>query len=397
MKFKNIGLFLILFYAFLSAKPALIEDYFLFRDINWNQQETLPVDISFCIADLKFDGENLKICEFGEGCHSKFRGFDKLYGKGKAWELFWIYLSQFNLPIWYIGGFFHDQKLKDEISYCVFTACGGRFIDSLNSLQKNKSFLKLVENGDIKNKYSISEYKAIICVKNSGNISKEFRTKYPNVLIWDLATTSYVNNKHKTALLFQDNELLKYRPMSWLIKRRINNHDNIQSVTDQILNDKTVERYVIKPVNGTMGQGILFVEKKDLKKTLEFVLKKSKKNKPKEKDLCYWVMNRDSYCLVEEFVESKTVVANDIPYDPTMRVIFVLCCDNNIPRIDILGAYWKTPPLALNEPGEFIDKHKSHAAKQKFSALPVDPEDYQKVTEIMQQFMPTIYAKMLSI
>jgi hypothetical protein len=393
----------IFFCAFLSAESflesAFDENDFYFRGVDLGLTEPLPVDISFCIADLKFDGQNLKICEFGEGCHSKFRGFNKLYGTGRAWELFWIYMSQFNLPIWYVGAS-HDQKFKDEISYDTFTQCGGRFIGSIEALLKNKNFLNLVGYGDIKNRSSISNYKAIICVKHFNVETKEFRDKFPNVLIWDLGTAGYVNSKHKTTLLFEDDELSKYRPRAWLVKREAGStysRTYAQSAADQILEDKKVDYYVIKPVNGTMGQGILFVQGKNLQKTLAFVLKMGKKNKNKEKDLSYWGMNKSSYCLVEEFVASKTVIADNIPYDPTMRVIFVLCYDNNIPRIDILGAYWKTPPLALNEKGHFIEKHKSHAAKQMHTAIPVDPEDYQKVTEIMHEFMPKIYAKMLHI
>lgn len=421
MKFRKNGrlkckciLFVIIFYTFLSAdtfsETVFDENDFTFRGIDLGISEPLPVDISFCIADLKFDGHNLKICEFGEGCHSKFRGFNKLYGMGKAWELFWIYLSQFNLPIWYVGSP-NNQKFKDEISYDTFVKCGGRFIDSFASLKKNRNFLNWVGHGYMENKQSISNYKAIICVKNSSSPIKEFREKFPNVLIWDLGAASFVNSKYRTTLLFEDDELTQYRPKAWLVKREpVSPYSRaygqnvtdyyqlyVQSAAEQILADKNVNYYVIKPVNGTMGQGILFVKDKDLQKTLSFVLRNGKKNKTKDKNLSYWLTNKSNYCLVEEFMASKTVIADGIPYDPTMRVIFVLCYDNNVPRIDILGAYWKTPPLALDEVGRFIDKHKSHSAKQKYSALPVDPEDYQKVTEIMQQFMPKIYAKMLGI
>lgn len=421
MKFKKIRLFLLIFCCLFlriksvtdplfSEKFIIDENDSLLRGIDLKNSDHIPVDISFCIADLKFDGNNLKICEFGEGCHSKFRGFNKLYGMGKAWELFWIYLSQFNLPIWYVGAP-GNKIFKDEISYDTFTKCGGRFIESFSSLKKNKFFLNMVGRGNIENRYSISSYKSIICVKNFNDASKEFRDKFQNVLIWDLGASYYVNSKHRTTQLFEDDELSKYRPKSWLIQRGpdssysrtyIQNASDyysmyVKNVADQIVNDKKINYYVVKPVNGSMGQGILFIQAKDLLKTLMYVLKKGKNNKNKDKDLSYWAKNKSSYCLVEEFVPSKTVIADGIPYDPTMRVIFVLCYDNNVPRIDILGAYWKTPPLALNEVGKFIEKHKSHAAKQKYSALPVDPEDYKKVTEIMQQFMPKIYAKMLGI
>ncbi|MCA9508924.1 MAG: hypothetical protein KC505_10935, partial [Myxococcales bacterium] len=62
-----------------------------------------PTDVSFCMADVKFDGENLKILEFGDCAESMFTGYNTLYGKGAVWAEFWRYLKKFRVPIWYVG------------------------------------------------------------------------------------------------------------------------------------------------------------------------------------------------------------------------------------------------------------------------------------------------------
>ena len=65
-------------------------------------QTNYPADISFCIADIKFDGKNIKICELGQGSRSRFKGYDALYGKGKVWTAFWEYLAKFQKPFWIV-------------------------------------------------------------------------------------------------------------------------------------------------------------------------------------------------------------------------------------------------------------------------------------------------------
>ena len=62
----------------------------------------LPDDISFGVADMKYDGRQVKICEFGDGAFSAFVGYDLLYGTGAMWKKFWKYLKRFHAPIWLI-------------------------------------------------------------------------------------------------------------------------------------------------------------------------------------------------------------------------------------------------------------------------------------------------------
>lgn len=403
MKFRmSLGLFLCaLFYSFVLASDRILdEEQFLFRGM-LNFDEPVAADISFCIADLKFDGKNLKICEFGEACHSKFRGFDRLYGMGKVWELFWVYLSKFKLPIWYVG-VAKSHKFCEEIAYDTLVKCGGDIVGSFMQLENKRNFLNSVGRHFPKDPSRIADYKAIVCVKTYGGAVKKFMDRHPNVLVLDIATSYYVNSKLRSTLLFNDDELLKYRPKFWLLKRFMGVDFSdlyVSNIVNQINATDANGYSVIKPVCGTMGRGIFMTANKDLPKVLSSILRmksgKIKKSRNEDTQLSFWDKNKSKYCLVEEFVKSKTIEVEGNKYDPTMRVFFALCFDRGIPEINVLGAYWKLPPIALNEKGKFVDKHKSHIIKQKHSSWPVDHEDLEKVTEIMQQFMPRVYANMI--
>ncbi len=405
MKFKMSPALLLcafLCYPIFSFGQSWDENECLFRWIDLGSDEPVKVDVSFCIADLKFDGEDLKICEFGEGCHSKFRGFDRLYGKGKAWELFWLYLSRFKLPIWYVGAGTKSKKFYEEIAYDTFVECGGNFIGSLGQLEKNGQFLKTVGRGVPEDPSCISNYKAIICVKTFHNATRSFIRKFPNVLIWDVATSYYVNSKIRSTMLFNDSDLSRFRPNFWLLKRSLSGNISASYKDDIMAQFESFDNngyLVIKPTCSTMGQGIMMLPKKDLQKALKSILTirtgKVKKNRGDDSVLSYWHSRKDGYCLVEEFVKSKTIEIGGKKFDPTMRVIFALCFDQGVPSIDVFGAYWKLPPIALNESGRFTDKHKSHIRKNGPSSWPVDHQDLEKVTNIMQQFMPKVYTKMV--
>lgn len=403
MNFKcSLYLFVSVFVFYsLTSGSILDEEQILTRGVYFKRDEPVVADISFCIADLKFDGKNLKICEFGEGCHSKFRGFDRLYGKGKAWELFWVYLSQFKLPIWYVG-VAKSQKFCEEIAYDTLVRCGGDIVGSFMQLENKRNFLNSVGRSFPNDPTYIADYKAIVCVKTYGGAVKKFMDRHPNVLVLDIATSYYVNSKLRSTLLFNDDELLKYRPKFWLLKRCMDVYFSdlyVRNIVNQINATDANGYSVIKPVCGTMGRGIFMTANKDLHKVLSSILKmksgKIKKSRNEDTQLSFWTRNKSKYCLVEEFVKSKTIEVEGNKYDPTMRVFFALCFNRGVPEINVLGAYWKLPPIALNEKGKFVDKHKSHIIKQKHSSWPVDHGDLEKVTEIMQQFMPRIYANMI--
>ncbi|MFH1254276.1 MAG: hypothetical protein V1646_02480, partial [bacterium] len=163
-----------------------------------------------------------------------------------------------------------------------------------------------------------------------------------------------------------------------------------------IIEEFKCDYYVVKPACGTMGQGVFIVSKEELAKTLKYTLRfydGKKKYKGIDSRFKSWVDDKSKLCLVQEFVGSKIIQVDGKSYEPTMRLIFILCYDNCVPKIEFLGGYWKIPNISLYENGDLTKKLKSGTSHE--TKAEIDPKDYQVVTKILQEFMPRLYLKML--
>ena len=91
-------------------------------EVNIQQADTLPTDISFLFADLKYQGTELKICEFG-GVSAGMGNTNVLINGKKEilvrpfWGHFWHYLKQFEIPIWNIKLLEIMPKMPPEGTY----------------------------------------------------------------------------------------------------------------------------------------------------------------------------------------------------------------------------------------------------------------------------------------
>ncbi|MFH1831565.1 MAG: hypothetical protein ABH827_02065 [bacterium] len=364
----------------------------------------IRADISFCIVDLKFDGQPgsmFKVCEFGESRISAFKGLDEFY-----WGKFWRYLKRkFNLPIWYVGRYYMPEKFKEMRAYNALIKNGGQVLTFLNQLERNPKFKSLVGDRKIGDHSKISQYKAIICTASMDKQVKDFQKKYPNVLVLDLATADFVNSKIKTVKLLDDDEFRNYCPKFKVLKR-IKQVDPlayagyVHKTAQEILKEFNCDCYVIKPIADTMGRGVSIIPKDELGDALYSVLSLTAGKQGKiagkkiDRFAKYWQKNRNNTCLIEEFAHSKIISVEDKLYDPTMRLIFILCYDNHVPKIEILGGYWKIPNVALNDVlGDFTVKHKSGTSHE--TKANIDPKDYRIVTSQFKDFMLHVYLKML--
>lgn len=355
--------------------------------------DQICADISFCIVDFKFDGQNFKICEFGEGRRSAFKGMNRFY-----WDKYWNYLKQFNLPIWHVGGFYLPKEFDEMRAPESLIKCGGAILPSLEKLEQCSKFKTLVNDRHIENPYKISNYKAIICTSFMDDKVRKFKEKYPNILIWDLATAFYVNSKINTVELLNDDEFSRYSPKFKILNRlnSCNVSNYAQESAKEIIKEFKCDYYVIKPACGTMGRGVFIVSRNELAKTLKYTLRlynSKKKSRNIDSRFKSWVDDKSKLCLVQEFVGSKIIQVDGKLYEPTMRLIFILCYDNCVPKIEILGGYWKIPNVSLDEKCDLTMKLKSGTSHE--TKAEIDPEDYQKVTKILQEFMPRLYLKML--
>lgn len=352
-------------------------------------------DISFCIADIKFDGENIKICELGQGSRSRFKGYDALYGKGKVWTAFWEYLAKFQKPFWIVTpeNYAFTQK---NISFNLndLKKFGGQLIPSLGALEDLQYLKKYIKRNNLSiNPCAISSYDAIV-VTNHTSFGKgfftEFNLRHPNILITDQAAAVFVNSKYETNELFKHKDLKKYRPKSMICKC-IYDKNLVRSINKKL----DCQKYVIKPLNASRGNGVIIVDRLMLNRELKKILVDKETLDPNDPAYKYWITTKNKTFLVEEFISSKIILLDGKHFDATMRVIFVLSHDMNNINIDFLGAYWKLPARSLEEYGGLTNMHKSNINKNRKSSAKVESQDFEPVKKEMTKAMLKAYALML--
>lgn len=360
----------------------------------WADITPQMTDISFLIADLKYDGNSIKILELGEGTRSYFCGHEQLFGDGKIWHRLWLYLKQFELPIWYVGEEPSTVKKKKQIDYETFCSIGGMCVDNLTDLQEDPIFQKRNRMA-IKNFHQTKNYAGVIIFRRHRlprEIIKEFKQKHPHFLFLNNASSPHVNNKKLTNLLFNDKFLKSFKPQ-WKVYPK--EYTNILAKTIQ--NDfSTTDTYVIKPLNAANGWGVIITDKDHLDENLKTILENKKKLlSSQDTSYSYWARDLNKSFLVEAYVPSKKVIVDEKPYDATMRVVFTLSLNDNKINTSFLGSYWKLPAHSLEEPGTLNEQHKSKIRIGTPSSAKVNSQDLQHVKSLMSSMLPRLYANML--
>lgn len=351
-------------------------------------EKKIPDDISFCIADLKYDGKNLKVLEFGDCGQSLFNGHDALYGRGSVWEKFWNYLARFNMPVWYVGyaGKSTGSDALDRI--------GGQSAQSIVRLQGAVEL-----DARAKGMRNLKNYQGIVFVRRDHQrpAIEAMRRKFPSIIFVNQVAYPHVVNKHNTNLLFQDDQELKvYRPACKSCKKRYT-----PLLAQSIIDEMKSDLYVVKPIDGSRGRGVIFVTKDELDVTLRTILydREVLKKMSNQSPYCYgfWLLGKAKNFLVEEYVPSKKITVEGKQYDATMRLVFATYRINGKVGVDILGAYWKLPAKAISEQGSFVDKHRSDIhGTASVSSAKVSTQDLKAVSALFCPMMEKVYNKMLT-
>jgi hypothetical protein len=194
-------------------------------------------------------------------------------------------------------------------------------------------------------------------------------------------------------------QLLDADPSLAAIKPRWGSYTKAYSpgLAAKICQDLQCDTFVIKPRGAFLGHGVIIVKKDELDKILQYILIPSQQL-ANDKDLAYSYWARDQFdtFLVEEFVTSDLIslphLKNKI-FQPTMRIVFVLVHTQGTYHVHFLGSYWKTPPLALDEDGPFMNKHKDFCEPPYYAA--VEPAILERVQDQLRATMPILHQKML--
>lgn len=381
--------------ALLQKNNELVQQLFDSSIVAEKEKNLFNAELSLGIVDLKFDGEKIKICELGEGTLSTFKGFDCLYGKGEIWRRFWHYLSFIGMPCWVVA--LHDRSVSTNVknAYEYFVKIDGRFAESLSALIEHRFFKGLQNEPYCYERHSLTDYKALIIRKSTNLQNKifcDFKKKYSNVLFLNEATGRFMGNKFYTNQLFQDEQLRDYRPGCKVCSKKY-----YLGLADEIIQSLNTHLFVIKPIHAARGFGVIMVDKEHLDATLKLILTERGTLEKLKNDIAYsyWLNDKSPLFLVEEYVPSKFLTVNGVTYDPTMRVVFVLSCDNGIIRLNTLGSYWKLPLKGINEQGTLTELHKSNINPNRECSASVSQADYEKVKIYLQDVLPKIYIKML--
>jgi len=323
--------------------------------------------MSFLVADLKYNGE-VKICEIQDGRKSKFSGYDDANGiRGEFAKLICDVLMKYHDNFWFIPKEFNDKYLVQE---CLERG----WIPTYPTME----FSPL---DDLTNIY---EYFGVL-------FTSKPQPENPGVIQMDRSMISFGNDKSKMNRLFDDEELKQYRPRWGIYPKKYH-----KALADQIISDLDTDTdiVVIKPLNGTKGRGVIIIEKNDLDRVLNLIIKHKKKaGEIKDRSYNYWARDKNDYFIVEEFIASDPVMVHNKPYDATMRVVFLLAYNQQNIELTFIGAYWKLPEKSLWDEGHLNQQHKSCGKDGYYEK--VDDDLYIEVSHLLKNVLPIMYMKML--
>lgn len=356
----------------------------------------LPDDISFGVADMKYDGKQVKICEFGDGAFSAFVGYDLLYGTGAMWKKFWKHLSRFYAPVWLI-----DPAASEPDQWAIkgidtFRSLHGHLVSDLEQLKKN---ITRGKKGTLRKRLCIGKYKAIIFSmwrpKMQTISPKAILKEFPSSLCVGKFTRTQMSNKRLSNKLFNDQWMRQFRPACKLCPKKYT-----PTLAQSIIDELKADMFVIKPENSTLSQGVIAVTCDDLDAALRLILQEPERlnDESIEPAYKYWAHDKNDIFLVEAYAPSKIIQAQGKSFDATLRIAFCMHYIDGKPSVTILDGFWKFPAKSLDDKGSLIDKHISNVyVGSGVRSAKVDPADMGHIREIMPPLLKKVYMNILKV
>ncbi len=332
-------------------------------------------DISFVVIDLKYSKEQgVKICEMQPGSFSRFSGIDA----GTVSNLYSDLLAEYGVPVYFTHPIYKNMKQ-------AFVTHGWKAVHSIESLATK------LKKAPPKDPNNLFDYECFLFSLKIPPILQGQPDLFAQILFLDRAILPYCQSKlHMNALFDTVNEAKKLRP-KWNIYRK----GTSEKLIRDIMNDIPGDRIVIKPLESTMGRGVIILDKKDLLSTLTYIFTAGKEVLLADLERSYsqYAIDPSEYFLVEEFAGSDPILLGEdlLPYDCTMRVMAVLSHHQHATKITFLGQYWYSPKYPLDEAYTLIQSHKAKGTY--FSE--VDPEVMRDVKSQLSLALLAIYEKML--
>ncbi len=371
-------------------------------------------DISFLFIDFKYDN-HIKICEFGR---AKTSGLGDTAIKilvnntptrmyAPFWPLFWEYLLQLDMPIWFVGIQPRDHK-KATLSehknnaWDEFIKIGGHYHSSFEALEQDPLFNKQTDKKPF-NATNLHNYKGIIICNPQPSEPIDidsFKKNHPHYLFLDEVGSKYGRYKHMGASLFEDSSLQMYKPRWNVFPKKYTS-----TLADQVIESVQSDIFVIKPIGALFGKGVIMIDKQDLDVTLKYICRHDESlqitqdtYETSSQTYSYWKDNEDDIFLVEAYCPSTPIMRHNKFYDPTFRIYFALRHDAGKIFVDIFGGYLKVPVKGLLDEGTLTEKHKTvpyFKSKVGLSAISIPNDLFKKMSTELKIALPKIYHKML--
>jgi hypothetical protein len=370
----------------LAATSQFIQNFHTLKTSFLKDTDELPgcnyADISFAIADIKYDGDRLKILELGEGTRSTFAGFDQLYGSGAMWHRIWNFLSTQTDALFFLDRKMTSPAARAAVGYTTLVKRGGQGATTAAQL--------LTRAVDIKKGNPAARQLAVIRheLADDATCTSQFNQ---NFTICNAGITKVVNNKKLTDALFAG-PLRAYRPYTTVLRKR----DAVQAIA-HILNDCPADAFVIKPLTACQGQGIIFTARDLLQKNIATLFGPHSRGphsfSPEQR---YWLTtDTQDEVIIEACESSKPVIVDGHAYDATLRVVCGLACSAGTITVQHLGAYWKLPQAPIDSTANLQDKKLSHISRNHVSSAPLSPTDEAMLLPVLLPLMAQLYANML--
>lgn len=354
-------------------------------------EPTLPVDLTFLIADIKYSQvDGVKVCEVQHGSLSAFKG-DLFINKGKPviphrlMETLSLYVSNGWATKKSVADFYlKDLFVMDEI---------WQVYKSSRDIFDHESFQSLAHR-QVYDPMSIFDYHGCVYLKtHSADIINSCREKFPGIIFIDAAAVPLWMNKEKVSEIFlQDSNLQKIKP-KWEAYPAVYRAD----LADRIVADFECDRFVIKPKGEFLGRGVIIVSKEDLDATLRYILRYSSTHKNDSDPVyAFWRSSNQTSFIIEKFYSSDPIrvphLENQL-FQPTIRVAYLFAYTNGNVYAHFLGSYCQLPKKSLEESGTLNEKHKSYCKIPYYSH--VAPELEAQIVEELEIPMKLFYQKML--
>lgn len=349
-----------------------------------------PAAIAFMVVDFKYNSEQgIKICEVQHGSTSKFKlGRYARDGECETTRLFVETFAQWKPSCW-----IKDDGIADKTLLTVLKGSPKWSITKdYKKLLTNKYFKKIISK-PVLDPEDINNYHAI-CYGWKKAITPLLNQKqlYPGILIIDEPTFPYWTDKLKMGLMFKRDPILEQIKPVWSCYDKYLANDVYQKILEDIPGDYVI----IKPRATFLSKGVIAIHKNELQKLLKLIIDNpSNLKKHPDPNWRYWSSDRSSSFVVEQFIESDALPAeNGKFYDVTYRTTFLLFYEHKQITLQLFDTYLKYPKKSLDEKGSFTEQHCSHPEEMQKGFIP--PEIIVEIEDQLSEPLLLLFEKMLS-